>query len=363
GNTSEAVPIALSGGFDSRLLAAATVKAGIPVKLFSFGNRHHPELRRAKAVAEALDQPLEVIPYPADNSIKRLPLHLEALEGTADLATASVANLLEVDLETGAPMIHGFCGDPLAGNHINHITPSEYSDRDGLAGGIMRFYGAAGEHTPERLLSTGVSRQALCDEIRSDLLEGCPLYQSYSAWDFENRQRRYVGSYFAMTGRRFHTIMPFYDPAIFNLWFSIPPIALHGRTLFRSMLARHYPSLARIPHSEESAPIVPNLRHQLADFLRRAPQSMARKLFGEKTAKYLLLLRHRDPYIWSLGNLAAPQQRRYMRTEIDRLGPAMDDVLGLRLADVKVEHLQDHVQALRGLFLTASYAGWLRDRL
>src|SRR5690606_16995207 len=116
-------------------LAAVAVETGLPVRACSFGRSYHPEIQGAKAAARVLGLPLEILPYPADGSIQRLPFHLETVEGPADIATSLLANLFAIGRPMGTPMLHGFAGDPLAGNHLRHLTPQDYRTFDSLADG------------------------------------------------------------------------------------------------------------------------------------------------------------------------------------------------------------------------------------
>jgi hypothetical protein len=361
-NLSGPIALSLSGGFDSRLLAAVAVEIGLPVQAYSFGRSYHPEIQSAKATARTLGLPLEILPYPADGSIQRLPFHLETVEGTADLATSLIANLFAIDRPAGTPMLHGFAGDPIAGNHLRHLAPKDYRTLDTLADGVMRFNGGASPIDFAALLNVPVSRDAVRDEIRASLPEGCQPHQAYTLWDFEHKQRRYVGSHFPMIGDRFDTIAPYYDRDLFAIWLSVPPVGLDGRSLFRKFLTKYYPALARIPHSEEAGPITPNLRYQLAGFLRKAPYEAVDRLFGTARARRLTRALSRDRYIWSLANLAGARQRAHMLARIEALRPDAQQVLGLDIDARFADRLKGDLQATRGLFLVMEYAAWLRQQ-
>lgn len=357
------IAVSLSGGFDSRLLAAAAVEAGLPVKAFSFGRSYHPEIQSAKATAKVLGIPLAILPYPTDGSIQRLPFHLGTVECTADLATSLIANLFAIECPVGTPILHGFAGDPLAGNHLRHLTPREYETLDTVADGVMRFNGGAAPVDFAGLFHEAAPTEAVREEIRANLPDGCTPHQAYLIWDFEHKQRRYVGSHFPMLGARFDTIAPYYDRELFALWMSVPPVGLDGRSLFRKFLAKSYPALARIPHSEEAVPITPNLRYQLAGFLRRMPYALADGVMGPGWAARVTRSLSRDRYIWSLANLAGARQRAYMLARIGALRSDMRRVLELDVDAAFADRLGGDLQATRGLFLIAEYAAWLRQQI
>lgn len=350
------VLLALSGGFDSRLIAALCRDHHIHLRPVSYGRRQNEEWHSARAVARTLGLGLEMIRYREDNTLRHLAHHLDTMEGTADPSTASIMNLFEVAPAPGSPVLHGYCGGSLAGFWAGRYSAAEHSSHESLVDGVLREHRISARSELSRLFNPAVE----LDEVRQDVLSGfrtdCPPHQAYLLWEFENRERRYVGSYFSLIGGHFDAIMPFYDRRLFEIWTSIPPIGLVDRTVFRRLLARYYPALARIPHSEEPAPIIPNLRWQLARLYRGLPRRVLNRVIGVDQAKELFLRSYRHDYIWNLGNLAAPQQRAHMLSRVIDLRPVLKEVLGVDLAPGYESILAGDVQALRGIFLAAEYA-------
>lgn len=348
--------LALSGGFDSRLIAALCRDHHIHVRPLSYGRRQNEEWHGARAVARALALDLEMIHYREDNTLRYLAHHLDTMEGTADPSTASIMNLFEVAPAPGSSVLHGYCGGSLAGFWAGRYSAAEHSSHESLVDGVLRGHRISARSELSRLFNPAVK----LDEVRQDVLAGfrtdCPPHQSYLLWELENRERRYVGSYFSLIGGHFDAIMPFYDRRLFEIWTSIPPIGLVDRTVFRRLLARYYPALAKIPHSEEPAPIIPNLRWQLARFYRGLPKRLLGRALGVERAKEVFLRSYRHDYIWNLGNLAAPQQRAHMLSRVIDLQPVLKEALGVNLAPGYESILAGDVQALRGMFLAAEYA-------
>src|SRR5699024_3669961 len=110
------IVMALSGGFDSRLIAALCRDQNTPVRTLTFGRRNTDEWRSARNIAQALGLELETIHYREDTVLRHIDHHLETMEGTADLAILSVTNLFEANLSPGTSLLHGFGGDIQAGN-------------------------------------------------------------------------------------------------------------------------------------------------------------------------------------------------------------------------------------------------------
>jgi asparagine synthetase B (glutamine-hydrolysing) len=355
-NTAQPLWMALSGGFDSRLMAALARELGLSVRTLSFGLAHNEEWLSARAVAQALGLSFERVPYPPDNTFDHIAEHLEATEGTADPAALSIMPLLGVACPPGTTLLHGFCGDLQAGSHIHRFTASDYASHAALAEAVMRRYYASTRPELQRLFSPAIDLDAVRQDMLAGLRADCPPHEAYLLWYLENRNRRYVGAQFALLGGHFDMVLPFYDRRLFNLWHALPPVGLTNRVVFRQLLARYYPALARIAHPEEPAAIIPNLRDQLGRFARSLPRVALTRAVGEQRARELLLHFHRHGDILSLSTLSAPRQRARMLARVDELRPALKEVLGLELTPGYEMVLTAHLQTLRSLFFAAEYA-------
>jgi len=351
----EQIWLALSGGFDSRLIAALCRDLRVPLRAVTYSRPHHREWHSAKAIAQALKLELTVLRQDRNATLRYLPNHLDATEGNADCGSVSILNLLACRSALGHTLLHGFCGDLLSGGHIDPFSANDYASRDAMADAIVRHWYPSSSEDLKELFTPSPS----LDDVRQDVLDGlrpdCPPYQAYLLWYAENRNRRYVASHFAVLGEYFDTVMPFYDRRLFELWFSIPPVGLSGQATLRQLLARYYPALARIPHPAESAPIIPNLRWQLARLCRGvAPRVMAGCIGRERT-QHLLLRFFRDDDFRSLSKLAAPQQQNEMLATVTDLRRLLCDALGVELSPRYPDMLRGNLQALRTMFTVVRY--------
>lgn len=354
--------LALSGGFDSRILAARCTEQDMHLQAISFGDHYHPELKNAKDVASLLGMDLQTLDYDRDNSITSLPLHLAAVEATADLSTVSIAQLFRFDHMPGTGLLHGFAGDLLSGAFVDQIPTDQYKSRSALAQAILGLRSSASVDE-EQLLGQRTDEGFLFEETLAQLNVDAEPHQAYLFWNFENRQRRYTASHFPIIGASFDPVLPFLDRKIIDLWTSLPPVELEDRTLFRRLLAERYTDLARIPHPEEEIPIVPNLEYQLKYLWRSMPRRILTKMLGTKAAKAALGAAGRDTYIWSLANLASPRHQKHMIDRIDELRPVASEVLGLDIA-TDFKHLtRANIQAKRVLYMICEYALRLRKQL
>lgn len=359
--------IGLSGGFDSRILAAVLSKNGEAFRAFTYGRWHHREVRTARRVARELGINHQILPYPLDNHYDRMDLFLSTMEGQSDSNSVQIANLLQLDVPQGTPMLHGFMSDAVAVTRFsdknNGASPKSIDEAaQNLASSILK------SETHSQFLSelTGVDINigSISQELRDDMALDGLVYHSAVLWDVENRQRRFIAGHLPMLGQKFDIIVPFYDAKLMSIWFSMPRISLDERYLQRQQLAKLYPNLAKIPHSEENAPILPNLSNQLRLLL----DSFMRKLF---ITSYQRAVGYRTSNIWSLsGGMATVEQRTRMRNQFIENLECTENVLGLSTFKTnKVEKyftsgpLEGDYISPRIIFQTSSYAKWLADAL
>ncbi len=347
------ISLALSGGYDSRLLAAIATKLDIRIKAFTYGKNYHREVYTAKLVSKTLGLDHETISYPENNLLLRLPLHLETVEAQSDLGTAQIANMLNIEKQTGAPLMTGFLGETVAGEHLAWLKDEDFDSFEGIADGIVRGYSNRQVFKGQPFIGAELSREAYREEVRKDLREDCYPYQALMIWDLENRQRRYIGAHCELLGSKFHVIAPYYDVDLIEAWFSLPRIPLMKRQFFHFVLARYFPELAKIPHPTEAHPIIPNLKYQILFFLRWNLQRIFSKLPFAK---------NRETDIDRLWCILTPSQEKYMLSRISELNDANGKIFGIGVSkDLKLM-VNGNYQFVRNVFMISEYASWLKVR-
>lgn len=361
GGAAQPLLLALSGGYDSRFIAALCREQHIRVRAVTYGRRHHSEMRSTHAVARSVGLDLQVLPQLADGLLHYLSQCLDTTEGTADPGATSVLNLLRADAPRGTSLLHGFAGDVQAGIRVCDYSAAEYASRESMVDAIMRR-----NYPSRRNALFGLFQPpADADEIRQDVHDGlrddCSPHAAYELWYLENRTRRYVATHFSMLSQHFDVVMPFFDRRLFQLWHSIPPAALADRALFKRMLAHYYPKLARIGHPEELVPAIPNLRWQLGSFRHKLPSRLLAACVGGPRADELMLRMHRHRNFRTLSKMEAPQQRAYMLSRVAGLQHALREVLGVTLSVGYETVLARDNQALRTMFGIACYAARRAD--
>ncbi len=359
--------IGLSGGFDSRILAAVLNKQRKRFESFTYGHWHHREVRTANRIAQQLDTNHQVLPYPLDNHYDRMELFLSTMEGQSDSNSVQIANLLQMNTPVGSPILHGFMSDAVAVTRFsdkkNGIVPKSLEQAaNNLASSIIK----SDSHSKlvSELVGTDVTAETIFEEVLNDMHADGLAYHSAVLWDVENRQRRFIAGHLPMLGQKFDVIVPFYDARLMSVWFSLPRISLDERYLQRQQLAKLYPNLAKIPHSEENAPIIPNLSNQL----RLLADSVVRKAF---ISTYQKFVGYRTSNIWSLsGGMATAEQQKRMQKLFSANLDQTKKVLGLSSFDDEnvmsyFETGPQHGDYItpRIIFQTSAYANWLSERL
>lgn len=355
-NVPRPVLLALSGGYDSRFIAALCRDQKIPVRAVTYGRRHHSETHCSRGIARALGIDLQILPQLIDGTLRYMPQYLDVAEGMVDPAGASIMNLCRVDSERGSAVLHGFGGDVQEGARLSDFSAADYASRESVAAAIMRHAYPASRQDLAGLFGRTIDPEEIRADILAGLRQDCPPYQAYLLWFLENRHRRFVAVGCAALGQHFDMVMPLHDRRLYDLWHSIPPLGLADRALFKRLLARCYPALARIPHPEEAAPVTPNLRWQLARFHHRLPAQLLAACVGQQRADELRLRLHRHHNFRTLSKLEAPQQRAHMLSELARLQPALGQCMGIELSPGYENILARDSQALRTMFGVASHA-------
>lgn len=355
--------LALSGGFDSRLIGAAFRDMGHRPTAYTYGEPHHQENWAARQIAQRLGLELRKVAYPEDMLRSRMPMHFEILQGQIDPHVLHIANLLAMPEPDGTAVMHGFLGDAISGSFVTSLRDDAFTSKDALADAIARRYAyptllkaaeAAGIDHPLDLL-----RQTVYD----DLQPAPTLYQSAMLWTCMNRQRRFTASQAEILGPRFAPFYPFYDRAFMELWLNQSMFAQIGRTLLRTLFILHFPVVATIPHPSANYAITPALKDILHKFARDRMMDLkerAYKFMGRE-------LPHPDIMRISYGG-ETEEIRRSMAQEVAASAPALKARFGL---DVPPDLLSfcfpngtlyyDGLHTLRRFWALSRYVRWAEE--
>jgi hypothetical protein len=246
--------IPLSGGYDSRYVAALALdRPGRRVHLTTVSARAN-EAPPARRVAEALHQPLRVIDVPGhlldlfDDPLAFDPAGFPAGRNL----TCAVARMYP-----GVPVASGFLGDRLIRGTITPLGIEHFAkDEQGL--GVEPLVQAAHQlyvarahrlYVLEDAAQAGVRERALnclARLVRQGIDAGKPLCYA----DLYGRHRFYLANIFQQHLDEAEALLPFYCRELLNLHTRHANASYSGRN-HEMLFAQHYPRLCGIPHSSE----------------------------------------------------------------------------------------------------------------
>jgi hypothetical protein len=352
--------IALSGGFDSRIVLAKARHMGRDVTCYSFGRRWHEDVRLARRVADAAKSRFSLLNLRSDETLRTLARRTALYEGCTDIMIGQTTLLDAEVFEDGAALLHGLCGDVTNGGFVERLPPDAYANHDALARGFFaHFEKQNADALP--LFGFAFDSDALLAVLRGDLDDTqSPLQAGTLCW-VENHYRRFAFALAWCLGQRLDVIAPLYDMAYFNVWGAAPRALLEHRAGFKYWLAKHYPALARVPHTSAGIAI-PNLSEQLRGFVGDLPRWSAQRLLGERRAQALLSAIGRSPETYNFDNLLTRGLQRQAQAVWEELCPKLA-LLGLSVRQGAWESLRGKPLQRRILLTVAAYAAHLETRL
>jgi hypothetical protein len=351
--------IALSGGYDSRIVLAAARRLGHRVNCVSFGRPWHEDVRLAKRAAVAAHSDFRLLRLASDETLRTLRRRSALYEGCTDIMIGQTT-LLDADIfADGAPLLHGLCGDVTNGGFVERLPTEAYADHDALARGFFAHFEKQNvEAAP--LLGFAFDNAALLADIRADLDDSqTPLQAGTLCW-VENHYRRFAYALAWCLGQRLDVIAPLYDPAYFAVWGAAPRALLEHRAGFKHWLAQSYPALARVPHTSAGI-AMPNLSEQLRGFIGDMPRWLSQRLLGEVRSNAVLNAVGLHPETYNFDNLLTKDLQRQAQEVWEDLSPKLS-VLGLTPQPGAWEALAGKPLQRRILLTVAAYADHLTQK-
>jgi hypothetical protein len=241
------VTLALSGGFDSRYLAALAVrKPGLRITSYVVAN-DPSEATVARQVADALSLKLQVIP--ADGTSWNMydePYHFMA-DGFP--VTKQVGHLVATR-RPGMPILNGFMGDStVRGANDRWYDKTDQETTDDLAAVLFRAYDSRGNRLD--LLHDGVVRrvhEAGMRPLHAWVEKGRAYGKPFPYIMWFNKHAFLVANNFLQHLDHAEAVMPLCTPSLFGLRFA------HGYQtfnwdLYNYILGSRFPELANLPHN------------------------------------------------------------------------------------------------------------------
>ena len=271
------VAVPLSGGYDSRLLAAGMAARDREVVAFTFGRPGHPDVEVSREVADRLGVRWEFVEYDHDRwcewyhgeagrGYRRRAFGGDALPFLA--AWPAVRTLLE---DGRVPQEALFCPGHTVATPSERLPPfadgfsePEAGETDHDDDAVDPMVEALVEYVLERHYSLwewddDAFRAAAAARIREGLLGGRPpgsvdgpaaLAAAYERWEWAGR----MSTFTAGDLRGYEELgvdwwLPLWDPAYVRAWATVPLVDRRGKRAQKSLAAEYYREAAAVPES------------------------------------------------------------------------------------------------------------------
>lgn len=253
---SKPLAVPLSGGLDSRLVAAMLKRLGRDdVVCFTYGREGNPDSMTSKRIAERLGYPWIYVPYTRNGLCKTLGGgHARAYEGWAhggvslphlDDFTALATLVNKGVLEPGTVVVPGHTGDFICGSHLKYVFEAGLgSEPDFRRSLLFKHYVLWGRLASNRRTARVFERRM--DEAVA-AFGGEPkgldaVAAAYEFWEWRERQAKYIVNavrsyeHFGLEWR-----LPLWDREIMDIFACVPLALKMGKRLYRRYLVANDP--------------------------------------------------------------------------------------------------------------------------
>ncbi len=261
------VGVPLSGGLDSRTIAASIAPAHRPFDAFSFGFPWSDDILRSRQVAKRLRARHHIVPSSPSYLPQWAPVGVRATDGQVSCAHYQILQVTEAIASRVRIMLDGLGGaryrntvSPLcAGSSVRAPLESDAAfkacmarhntgvPRTQLAALLAPLEDASAADTPWNVLrDTWQASRAASPEIRDRL----------HYVEFQHRIRRFA--VYGSTHLRTHVevAFPYMDEELVDLLLQIPGSLRADNTLFTNLYRRRWPALGRIIYAATGLPIL-----------------------------------------------------------------------------------------------------------
>jgi asparagine synthase (glutamine-hydrolysing) len=275
------VTVPLSGGLDSRLLAASATDAGVELDVFTFAHREScPDAMIARTVARHLGTPWRFLTLDDDWLAATSDRAAELTDGHLDVVHSYGVSLFD-QFTPGRLRLDGLAGDVvLGGSFLPKKPPPERSTPkqrlDALWRSRSRLDAAAWQELmlPEaRGELTRLAHASLTESV-SEATCGDADPRASDFWVLRHRIRRFTVNGALLWQSVARNVYPFFEPRFIDLLLGVHPDLRRNAALQLRFFQRGYPALARIPWQKTGRPLP---RAGLAGALHAALERLTRK--------------------------------------------------------------------------------------
>lgn len=245
------VQVALSGGYDSRYLAALAVRRGdLKVEAFSVQDRE-AEGVAATMVATALKLPLKVLK--TDGSLWNMfaePFHFTA----GGFPMTKQLSYYAASQRPGVPCLNGFIGDPMIRGTLDRADGKlERQTTEDLAVAFQKIHRLKHTHARFDLLDGDIVNH--CDDRtlavwRRQMGRWMHTGHPFVATSFFTRQRHYLANNFLQHMAVAEALTPFTAHQVIQYKLMNAPSCYTWET-YEGLFKRFFPEIAHVPHNSK----------------------------------------------------------------------------------------------------------------
>lgn len=283
--------VLLSGGLDSRLLLAVLCEIADPARIhtFTWGIPGCNDARFAHMVATQCGSKHRFFELKPDWLLHRAEEAVRLTDGMGCITNLHALATLEEEARDAEVLYKGFMGDAMLGFAIKRRMWADYSAdaawrvhmQTHVEQGVISFSPAE-----EKELFTGEFQAAVGDGVYEDYRRGMQqaetpqLANQRLYFDLTQRVPRMTICGVEVVRSRCSVKLPFADYGLLDFVLTIPPGLLFERYLVKTVLAKHYPGLAKIPLTPTNLPLTACAREIWLRALRLAAWHLDRAGLG-----------------------------------------------------------------------------------
>jgi len=335
----------LSGGIDSRLIAAIGLRRGVAFEPICYGNETWQDTQFARGIAASLDLPMRVVPIGL-NYLRDFTESWCTWFGASMCVHGMYQYPALLDLRSRGPVpeiVTGFTGDPLEGMQVAKMA--EGPANTPLLERFLRKTSYWRDHELRSLVPwLDVPRaRAEVEEILQNQyaqLPGAPFQRLWLLfqWNHVSQFSSYQPIMYEYFGG---VVTPFVNRELANYCLSLPRLALEGRRLFYDVIRARFPDMARLPGTFDHP-------SQVFDFIPRRygiPLLLSKRYVAKAAIGYVLPDRLRLGPFREFG----PTPNRFAQDAIAAHG--IKSLFPLDIVDLKGQQFFDR-KAVEGFLST-----------
>jgi len=292
----EGVGLALSGGLDSRAIAAAIEREGYKIKAFSYGDKSTNDFRFGRQIANKLGFehfPLEI---KSIDLMQFIPFVIWQTEGNVPYDSCLSPIYHKQLLKKGIKYrFGGASGDICSGGHIQLYMLITKSKKDFLKKAIKNKEYISFENQ-KKIFNNIFLKNNLSKFRRRFINSFMELKEEKIAnmndiWDFKNRQQRFVFSANQVDRQLFSNVEPFLDKGLLELWLNVPIKYRFFQNYYKKAILRLNKKIKNVPWAHTSKKIpstnIATIYYQGINYLSNKIKGLLCKFYFNKQAEMI----------------------------------------------------------------------------